>query len=108
MWRINVPSKLQQKSRKRGQIAPFYQEMLKAWIMHIIPINEVGVSTGSIIIIWWDLLENVFGSETEEKNAWKIVFQKKNLFAGKQKRYVANIQLQFFKMLLAVILRNIS
>ena len=108
MWRINVPSKLQQKSRKRGQIAPFYQEMLKAWIMHIIPINEVGVSTGSIIIIWWDLLENVFGSEMEEKNAWKIVFQKKNLFAGKQKRYVANIQLQFFKMLLAVILRNIS
>ena len=62
--------------------------------MHIIPINEVGVSTGSIIIIWRDLLENVFGSEMEEKNAWKIVFQKKNLFAGKQKRYVANIQLQ--------------
>ena len=88
MWGINVPSKLQQKSRKRGQIAPFYQEMLKAWIMHIIPINEVGVSIGSIIIIWRDLLENVFGSEMEEKNAWKIVFQKKNSFAGKCKRYV--------------------
>ena len=94
MWRINVASKLQQKSRKRGQVAPFYREMLKVLIMHIIPINEVGVSTGSIIIIWWDLLENVFGSEMEEKNAWKIVFQKKNLFAGEQKRYVANIQLQ--------------
>ena len=86
MWRINVASKRQQKSRKRGQVAPFYREMLKVLIMHIIPINEVGVSTGSIIIICRDLLENVFGSEMEEKNAWKIVFQKKNLFAGKQKR----------------------
>ena len=91
MWRINVASKRQPKSRKRGQVHPFYPEMLKALTMHIITINEVGVSTGSIIIIWWDLLENVFGSEMEEKNAWKIAFQKKNLFAGKQKRYVANI-----------------
>ena len=86
MWRINVASKLQQKSRKRGQAPPFYPEMLKPWTMHIIPINEVGVLTGFIIIIWWDLLENVFGLETEEKNAWKIVFQKKNSFAGKYKR----------------------
>ena len=88
MWRINVASKRQPKSRKRGQVHPFYPEMLKVLTMHIIPINEVGVSTGSIIIIWWDLLENVFGSEMEEKNAWKIVFQKKNSFAGKCKRYV--------------------
>ena len=97
MWRTNVVSKRQQKSRKKGQVPPFYPEMLKPLTIHIIPINEVGVSTGSIIIIWWDLLENVFGSEMEEKNAWKIVFQKKNLFAGKQKRYVANIQLQFYQ-----------
>ena len=83
MWRINAASKQQPKSRNRGQVHQFYPENLKALIIHIIPINEVGVSTGSIIIIWWDLLENVFGSEMEEKNAWKNVFQKKNSFAGK-------------------------